>query len=138
MILKVADYSRVTTANGAPLRAYTATINTNLPLVDDIAWWLYDNIARVKIMYYTNNAAAYLNYPAPDAVFTSVHAGTKCNCPGETINGMSVGCTECTVTAVISCWRNNDSEFIVMLDSRSYLLNDNGKTIENIVCNYIK
>jgi len=50
---------------------------------------------------------------------------------------MIMGCSNCIRTAVVSCRLEDDSEFVVMLDTKAYLLNDNGKTIETVICNYI-
>ena len=42
---------------------------------------------------------------------------------------MIMGCSNCIRTAVVSCRLEDDSEFVVMLDTKAYLLNDNGITL---------
>ena len=136
MILKIADYSRVD-KKYKQILVHNKGTKTNTQR-DDTSWWFFDNIARAKVTHYVNNAAAHIAYPNPDVLFTNIHFNSKCECDGVvTEDGMTTGCSECVTTAVISCRLENGNEVIIMLDTVAYLLNDNGKTIEKIVANYL-
>lgn len=84
-------------------------------------WWLWDNIKKISLSYLLTKSKP----TAPKAI--SDNPGTDAILFDHEDEGPYYR---------LICRLNNNSEYSIAFDTIAYILNNNGKTIEKIVCNY--
>lgn len=93
------------------------------------SWWIFDNIKRITRSDRISKITGDAN-DAPHADLVIFDVEKTCTC------GKGEGCSDCKDFIVLNCRMDNGDEFVIAFDTITYILNDNGKTIEKIVANY--